>query len=394
MTSNRRDPFDYPGKPRPIDRDELLRLIQENDGPWGLDLRGRVFLADPRTVDWHNSPMDLTLEALRALARSHSPWPAHIVWWLVSTGINLEDADLHGSWLPGTLMEGAALSRANLQGCSLYGTHLEEATLSRADLRGATINQVFLQGAQLPFANLQGARLDGVDLREANLGWAELQRVDMYRVSSLEGARWHGAHLEQTRIRRESLGKAIGDEMDADREKGVVAYREASEAYLLLKNNFNQIGHYGDASWAYVKERQMERKALYQEHRWWIWPLNRWKPKSWRSWWHWLLAWGTEALTKYGQDPWRPIVWAVGLAVGLFPILFWTAGNLHYQNGASITAYWDAIAYSLTTFGTLSFNDLQPVGIATRIISAAEAFTGVLLFALLVFTLGNKMSRG
>jgi hypothetical protein len=290
-------------------------------------------------------------------------------------------------------MEGAALSGANLQGCFLFGTHLEGALLAHADLRGATISGAILQDAQLPWAKLQGASLTDANLRKADLRWAELQRVNMYDVRSLDGAHWYGALLEHTHIKQESLGKAIGEELDADRDTTAWAYHEAKEVYLLLKNNFNQIGRYEEASWAYVKERQMERKALYQEHRWWIWPLNRWMPKSWNSWWRWVLAWGTEALTKYGQDPWRPIVWAVALTVGLFPLLFWTAGNLHYQNGASITAYWDAIAYSLTTFGTLSFNDLQPVGIATRIISAIEAFTGVLLFALLVFTLGNKMSR-
>jgi uncharacterized protein YjbI with pentapeptide repeats len=393
MTSNRRDPFDYPGKPRPIDREELLSLIQENDGPGGLDLRGRVFLADARTGDWDNSPMDLRRETLEQLKASHSPDASGTFRWLVSSGINLEGADLRDSWFPGTLMQGADLARAKLQKCVLLGTHLEGALLSYADLREARIG-AFLQKAQLPFAKLQGACLDDVDLREANLGWAQLQRVDMYGVRSLHGAHWYGALLDHTRIRHESLGEAIGDELEAHRHRTAQEYDCAKEAYLLLKNNFNQIGRYEDASWAYVKEQQMEKMALYQEHRWWIWPLNRWMPKSWKSWWRWLLAWGTEALTKYGQDPWRPIAWAIALAVGLFPLLFWTAGNLHYQNGASITAYWDAISYSLTTFGTLSFNDLQPVGIATRVISAIEAFTGVLLFALLVFTLGNKMSRG
>jgi hypothetical protein len=281
-----------------------------------------------------------------------------------------------------------------MHGAVLYGAELQQARLAWADLRAAEFADTNLQGADLTHARLQRTDLALCQLKAADLRDAELQGADMYEVTSLDGAHWYGANLDHTRIKRETLGEAIGDELKAHGKKTARAYHEAKEACLLLKNNFNQIGRYEDASWAYVKERCMERKALYQEHRWWIWPPKRWVPKSWKSWWRWVLAWATEALTNYGQDPWRPIVWAVALALGLFPLLFWTAGNLHHQDGTSITAYWDAMAYSLTTFGTLSFNDLQPVGIGTRIISAIEAFTGVLLFALVVFTLGNKMSRG
>jgi len=165
MSSNPRDPFDDPGKPVPIDRDELLSLIEENGGPGRCDLSGRVFLADRFASDWHGgSPMDLSPQALEPLAESYRARTGTGPPWLAGGPINLRGADLRGSWLPGTLMQGAVLAGAKLRKCVLFGTHLEGALLSYADLREAMINQASLQGAQLPFAKLQGARLGDVDL--------------------------------------------------------------------------------------------------------------------------------------------------------------------------------------------------------------------------------------
>ena len=360
MTTDADDRSTWPRNGQVIRRDELLRLIEENGNTWGLDLRGAVFVGDGPSIDPSSDPIDLSREALAPLAERHRktkggsnpPWTA-------GRAMNLTGAELQGAFFLG----------AHLQGAALVGAHL--------------------QGTALAHAHLQGANLRGALLENADLSLAHLQNADLRRTR-LEGVMWYSALLDRTHLRREQLGPAIGDEIRAHRDNAPEHYHRAKEAYLLLKNNFNQIGRYEDASWAYVKEQQMEKIAYCREWRSHGWRFWRWRSALWR----WLLAWGTEALTKYGQDPWRPVFWAVGLAVGLFPLLFWLAGNLHYQNGAPITAYWDAIAYSLTTFGTLSFNELQPVGIGTRIISAMEAFTGVLLFALLVFTLGNKMSRG
>jgi uncharacterized protein YjbI with pentapeptide repeats len=463
MTSDAEDRSTWPRNGHVIRRDELLRLIEERGGPEGLDLRGAVFVGEGSSDNPLDNGIDLSPEALAPLvdAYSHANGGSNPPWLgnggvirlrgAQLRGANLTNAQLQGADFTNAELQGAALSDAGLQagalsdaqlqgarlwnaqlrGAYLTGAQLQWADLSGAELQAAHICCAQLQGARLPNAQLQGADLSGAQLQGAYLWGAQLQEArlegawlhatDMYRVASLDGVHWHGALLDHTRMKRESLGEAIGDEIEAHKGKKATEYEEAKEAYLLLKNNFNQIGRYEDASWGYVKERQMQKMGYYWEWR----PNTRGLRQAWQllreslplfrpghlrevgaqlwrllrvfdrgSFWRWLLAWGTEALTKYGEDPWRPIVWAVGLAVGLFPLLFWTAGNLHYQNGASITAYWDAIAYSLTTFGTLSFNDLQPVGIGTRIISAIEAFTGVLLFALLVFTLANKMSRG
>ena len=70
--------------------------------------------------------------------------------------------------------------------------------------------------------------------------------------------------------------------MATDDKKMRSQYDRAKEAYLLLKNNFNQIGRYDDASWAYVKEQQMEKMGYYWE---WAAPFfSRWRPLVSRPW--------------------------------------------------------------------------------------------------------------
>jgi hypothetical protein len=138
-----------------------------------------------------------------------------------------------------------------------------------------------MTSADLRFAELGGVTAFRTCLRDACLVYANLRRVDLYQVVSLQGVHWYDAFLDHTRIKRESLGKRIGDELTAHDSKGPEDYHRAKEAYLLLKNNFNQIGRYEDASWAYVKEQQMEKMGFYWEHRWRLlrpwWRVRRWR---------------------------------------------------------------------------------------------------------------------
>jgi len=48
---------------------------------------------------------------------------------------------------------------------------------------------------------------------------------------------------------------------------------------------------------------------------------------------------------------------------------------------------------SISAFATVGFNTLEPVGWGARLLTAIEAMFGIGLFALFVFTLGNRMRR-
>jgi hypothetical protein len=269
------------------------------------------------------------------------------------------------------------------------GADLWEARLEEADLRRARLKDANLWRAQLPGANLRGAELDGADFTEAHLqgvdlGRADLRNVDLYDVRSLEGAHWCDALLDHTRLRRHVLGRAIGEEIKAREEMRiwkVGAHHRAKEAYLLLKNNFNQIGRYEDASWAYVKEQQMEKMAYHWEwrsHGWHIW-------RAWGPFLRWVRNWAYELATGYGERPWNPVIG------GILSILGFAGG---FCATRAIGNFWDALVYSIATFATFNLTRLEPQGRGMEVASSLEAILGISVLALVVFTLGNRMSRG
>ena len=117
----------------------------------------------------------------------------------------------------------------------------------RGDQPGGGIN---LEGAELRFANLERADLRG----------AYLPRVDFPDAESIKGVRICRAHLDHTQLTRKQPGGAIGQEVVAMRETRAQVWLAAKETYLALKNDFEQSGPYDDASWAYRKERRMEKR--------------------------------------------------------------------------------------------------------------------------------------
>ena len=64
------------------------------------------------------------------------------------------------------------------------------------------------------------------------------------------------ATLGNTEIRRAYIEGHIIQELKKD-------FPKAKETYLLLTNNFHSLGRYDDESWAFKKEKDMERKSYF-----------------------------------------------------------------------------------------------------------------------------------
>jgi len=176
-------------------------------------------------------------------------------------GANLDDANLQGVFLAFANLQGAHFQRANLQ-----GAYLQKAVFDGANLKNAHLGNSNLQGASLQSADLQNARLDGADLQSANFQGAKLQGVDLSEVRNLSNVYLSRAWLVRTRMRRKDLGNVIGEELDHD-------YANAKDGYLILKQNFDDLGDYDAASWAYRKERRMEKLEAWQNGRPAIFPI-------------------------------------------------------------------------------------------------------------------------
>jgi len=91
-----------------------------------------------------------------------------------------------------------------------------------------------------------------VSFAKANLENVSLTPLKLRRSAYID---FTGATLRNTQMKREDIEDHIVDE----REKH---FCKARETYLLLKNNFRSLGRYADESWAFTKEKEMERKSF------------------------------------------------------------------------------------------------------------------------------------
>ena len=306
---------------------------------------------------------------------------------------NFWDANFEGAKLGADLQE-AYLRGANFQRADLSGARLQKADLSFASFQEAILRGARVQGAEIVHADFRGAKLEFVNLKGANLNLSHLEKVDLFAAESLEGTYFFGVFLDDTRMRREQLGEAIGEELEG-------RYDEAKEAYLALKNNFAEIGRYRDESWAYVKERQMGKmmhhprlaRKYYGEEL----PEN---PDAWRLWWFYIrhtAKWAIDEfffdqLCEYGESIPRTLR-AMGVALAGFAILYWLLGAVVDVSGNPSSSWLHCLLYSGGAFTTLGVDTLRPANDWVRALSILESVMGIALTGLLGFVLGNRIRR-
>ncbi|GAG16728.1 unnamed protein product, partial [marine sediment metagenome] len=243
-----------------------------------------------------------------------------------------------------------------------------------------------LQGATLWWAKLQGARLYDAKLQGAHLQYAELQGVDF--VGSKMGRCYlSGAWLDRTRLRREQLGGAVGEELAHD-------YAGAKVAYLGLKQNFDTLGDYAGASWAYRKERRMEKREALQEAR---------DARARRDWKRALSSYVkvfvdqiVELVCDYGEGFWRVLGCLAVLWLG-FALFYGITGHVLADRGpvySTTRNVIDLLSCSLATMVTLEASGLRPfASLLMRILMPLEAALGIFFLGLLGFVAGNRIRR-
>jgi hypothetical protein len=254
--------------------------------------------------------------------------------------------------------------------------------------------------AKLQGASLRGARLQDVDVGEANLQQADLMganlaRVDLLSAASIEQIGLYRAILDHTQLTKDQLGGALRDELGGE-------WAWAKEAYLALKNNFEQIRRYDDATWAYRKERRMEKLGALQKAQE-TQKERRWKEAA-SSY---IKVAGDqmiELLCDYGASIGRVLA-SLGIVWVLFALIYGIVGGVEgiWQGsvapGAGPTRYITRCPANLLIFSLSTMTALQPAGLAAqpstwmRLFMPVQTAMGIALFGLLGFVAGHRIRR-
>lgn len=304
----------------------------------------------------------------------------------VLEGANLEQADLWSARLPGAILRGA-----NLRGARLEEANLTRAELIDADLQHAILRQANCEAANLHGANLQGAQIRGLNLRAAVLQHTKLQGLDL-TTCTITHIHLSGAWLEKTKLQREQLGGAIGEELSGD-------YEEARKGYLALEHNFLALGDPDAASWAYRKKRRMQKRAAREaartaydrgDTRGGIFAFSSYLR-------HVFVEW----LCDYGESIGRVLL-SMMVVYSLFVLLYAVTGSVVEvsigsagEERAVTRDPVDLAIFSLlamTTSGSPVVG-LQPRTEAVHLLTGVQAFIGIALTGLLGFIIGNRIRR-
>lgn len=93
----------------------------------------------------------------------------------------------------------------------------------------------------------------------------------------------------------------------------------------------------------------------------------------------------------YGERPLNTIFLAFA-SLALFPILYRLVGGI-VDDMDGVMTWLDYFNYSLATFTTIGFSQFTATTPLSQTISSLEALLGVSLLALLMFVLGNRISK-
>jgi len=290
------------------------------------------------------------------------------------SGSNLKKVSLKNSIFEGVDLTGSDLSQADLSGSHFFDSKFKNATFIGTDMSGCDFTHCDLTGADLTKARLSGARLWNSDLSSANLSESDLSSGDLWNTRLFNTKLWH-ADLEGVK----SLGRSNFSDGKGFRpacrldESGEIS---AEESYRQIKQSFMANGKYSDASWASFKEKTMERRML-------------WKKKDL----NYLPSALMNVLCGYGEKPYR-IIFSAFFCILAFAFAYRSLGaieSIAYPGGGM--RWLDYIYYSTITYTTVGYGDFipKPYGLF-RLLAACEAFLGVFLAGLFVFTLARKYS--
>jgi hypothetical protein len=207
---------------------------------------------------------------------------------------------------------------------------------------------------------------------------------------------------------------------------------QMEQVYLLLKNNFHSIGQYKDESWAFTKERDMERKSksfyslLSKYRKYSLFKkilkqsnllkriIVRLKIFS-----KWLFSKKaiecfnlsvSDFIYQYGENPWRVIRFAL-IIIFLFAIILNFSGIVNSDRtnliiefikesqgdeytlrylGPILGNFLNCLYFSVVTFTTLGYGDFQPAVGLSRLIVSLESIIGAITMALFVYTFARR----
>ncbi len=275
-------------------------------------------------------------------------------------------------------MSRANFSRAQLSQLNLEGIQLNNANLNGTNLRRTQLSNSCLVRSDLSGANLYGAKLNNVNLARALMDIKTvLDKIEFDEKTKFLGVRWNNVSLNDIDWLQTSH---IGDEPTKEiiiQEKMAVKrakyYRDAAGAYHGLVVALNDQGLSIPASNYRLREKDMEKEALWEEHKFCGWLFN-------------IFLGG---VAGHGEKPGRTVTWYLGI-IAVFSVIYWMLTNLVHGSVKALSPL-EAVILSLTCFhGRGFFTNTITIGDPVTTFAAIEAVLGLFIELVFIATFSKK----
>jgi uncharacterized protein YjbI with pentapeptide repeats len=320
------------------------------------------------------------------------------------SNMNLSRAILKGSLLHRTDFSYSDLSYSDLSDCVISDATFKEANLSNSKLIRSDFTNSFFRNTNFHGATLYRAKLDGAVFPQANLKMTSIFRASLNGAEITKDNFGNNILQDNKKEFEVHLKRFVYNKDNADTKEFKnhleQRFHEAIESYRSLKKLFLDSGRYSDASWAYIRERQARRKSHFPTNAKFYYnkgieSIDKLKfigrlLFSARHLFKWLADWAAELSCGYGERPSRTLMWAA-LIIPTFAFFFFYFSGIVSDFGQM--TWIDYLNYSVAAFSTIGFNQYTAITPLSQTLTSIEAMLGISTFALLMYALGNKISR-
>jgi uncharacterized protein YjiS (DUF1127 family) len=221
-------------------------------------------------------------------------------------------------------------------------------------------------------ANLSKSRFWHADMKKADFAESDMQGADLLSAS-LAGSNMYHANLKDIKfLTKENFSGRKGGKEYVNEE----GPKTARESYANLKQYFIAAARFNDVSWASYNESRMELRRMWKDKHISIVPFG-------------LMG----LLCGWGERPFRATVAALSI-ITLYALAYFALQAITPSfPGEYATSPADYLYYSTITFTTVGYGDFVPkANPFYKILAGTEAFVGIFMMGLFVFSLGRRYS--
>jgi hypothetical protein len=295
-----------------------------------------------------------------------------------------------------TVDDKPSMVRVSFRNCKLISCRFRNAKISWSDFRYSEINQATFEDSEIDFCDFYRTFFMGVVIFRKS----KISNSSLYYTYFNEGATIRKENILKGRILQQDKvvyrkflvdWKTKGTGVRKNNQKNSksawspdkslkVRFADAEDIYKNLNGLWMSKGYLGDANWAYIKGRKMERKRMIAE-------LTSENISIYQKlinlvfiFWNFL----SDAMFGYGESI-RKMILSYIITVMLFAYFYYASSEV------SLPTYVCAIGISLKNMVAMSSDEITNASPLIDFLNIIQTTIGILITGIFGFILGNKI---